>query len=150
MESKSLKCHEQKSPRAPLQIFVFHLFPFPLRILVLDVCLDLLCVFTLAKIIPFAEYLAQIVAGPVAGKDGWASRRAARWAGGEVVCQMPSRKTCGISPPNCRSEVPICLADFFCGMSFRMSCGIPVAISWRFKIQQVSTAQKLAFVFAFR
>ena len=46
----------------------FHFFPFPLRVLVPDVCLGLLYVFTLAKIIPFAEYRAEIVASPVAGK----------------------------------------------------------------------------------
>ena len=63
----------------------FFIFPFPLRILVPDVCLGLPCVFTLAKIIPFAEYLAEIVAGPVAGKDGWASRRAAVWAAVRLV-----------------------------------------------------------------
>ena len=48
--------------------FVFSFFPFPLRVLVPDVCLGLLYVFTLAKIIPFAEYRAEIVASPVAGK----------------------------------------------------------------------------------
>ena len=108
--------------------FFFQFFPFGLRILVLDVCLGLLCVFTLAKIIPFAEYLAEILAGPVAGKDGWASRRAARWAGGEVVCQMPSQKTCRISLPNGRSEVPICLAEFLAEIIAEFLAEIPVPL----------------------
>ena len=50
-----------------------------------------MCVFTLAKIIPFAEYFAKTVAKLVAKKDGRAGKRAAGWASKNVVCQMPSR-----------------------------------------------------------